>query len=99
MSFKNIIQVIDIDKKSISFCYDSINMDYIESVDLINDKEILLTSNINNKLITFILELDETNKTFKEKKKIEDLECKLIRKIRKNKIILYTKYGLNILEN
>ena len=99
VSFKNIIQVIDVEKKSISFCHDAINMDYIESVDIFNNKEILLTSNLNNKLITYILELDEANKIFKEKKKIEDLDCKLIRKIGQNKIILYTKYGLNILEN
>ena len=54
---------------------------------------------LDNKLIVYILESDTPNKTFKEKKKIEDLECKIIHKIDKNKIILYTKYGVNIIEN
>lgn len=98
VSFKNNIQVIDIDSKSISNNYDKINMDYIESVDLINDKELLISCNSNDKLICFILEIDIPNKTFIEKKKIEDLDCKLINKIKNNKLILYTKYGVNIID-
>ena len=74
-------------------------MDYIESIDLINDNEILLSCNLNNKLTTYILENDIENKTFKEKNKIEDLDCKIIRKIETDKLILYTKYGVNIIEN
>lgn len=99
LSFKNVIQVIDVEKKALSFSFDKINMDFIESIDLINDTNILLSCNLNNKLTTFILEIDNVNKTFKEKKKIEDLDCKLIRKIDTNKVILYTKYGVNIIEN
>ena len=99
LSFKNLIQVIDVDKKILSFCYDKIIMDYIESIDLINDNEILLSCNLNNKLTTYILENDIENKTFKEKNKIEDLDCKIIRKIETDKLILYTKYGVNIIEN
>ena len=98
VTFKNIIQVIDVEKKNICYIYDKLNMDYIESGDIINDKDFLLSGNSNNKLTTYILELDEPNKTFKEKKKIEDLQCKLIHKIEKNKLILYTKYGVNIIE-
>ena len=99
LSFKNVIQVIDVEKKVLSFCFDKINMDFIESIDLINDTNFLLSCNLNNKLTTYILEIDNVNKTFKEKKKIEDLDCKLIRKIEINKVILYTKYGVNIIEN
>ena len=74
-------------------------MDSIESIDLINDTDILLSCYLNNKLTTYILEIDIVNKTFKEKKKIEDLDCKLIRKIEANKVILYMKYGDNIIGN
>ena len=99
VSFKNIIQVIDVEKKSISYCFDKINMDYIESIDLMNEKDIFISCNLSNKLTAFILELDDSKKTFKEKKKIEGLNCKLIQKIDKNKVILYTKYGVNIIGN
>ena len=88
ISFKNNIQVIEIDKKNICNNYDKINMDYIESIDFINEKELLISGDLNNKLIYFILEIDIPNKTFIVKKKIEDLEFKLIQKIHKNKVIL-----------
>ena len=96
---KEKIQIINVKQKNIQTTYDKIKMDYIESVDLFNDKEILLSCNCNNKLITYILGFDVSNATIEEKKKIEDLQCKLIRKIDKNKVILYTKYGINIIEN
>ena len=93
------IQIINVKQKNIENTYDKIKMDYIESIDLFNDKEILFSCNCNNKLITYILGFDASNATIEEKKKIEDLQCKLIRKITKNKVILYTKYGINIIEN
>ena len=93
------VQIINVKQKNIQNTYDKIKMDYIESVDLFNDKEILLSCNCNNKLITYILGFDVSNATIEEKKKIEDLHCNLIRKITKNKVILYTKYGINIIEN
>jgi hypothetical protein len=64
-------------------------MDYIESADLINEKDLFLSCMINNKLVVFILEWDSSNKTFKEKKNIEGLECKIIKNLNKNKIILF----------
>ena len=97
ISFKNKIQVIDTDKKSLCYSYEIQNMNYIENGDVINDKELLLSIDIENKLVMMMLELDNTNKKFNEMKKIEDLQCKLINKISNNKIILYTKYGVNII--
>ena len=38
----NIIQVIDIQKKNICYEYKNMNIDYIETGGLINDKEIIL---------------------------------------------------------
>lgn len=98
ISCKDKIQVIDVEKKNICNTYDNIKMNYIQSVDLINEKDLFLTCMLNNKLVAFILEWDNSNKTFKEKKNIEELECKLIKKLILNKIILYTKYGVNIIE-
>lgn len=96
---QEIIQIINVKQKNLQTTYDKIKMNYIESVDLFNDKEILLSCNCNNKLIFYILGFDISNATIEEKKNIEDLQCKLIRKIDKNKVILYTKYGINIIEN
>ena len=93
------IQVINVKQKNIQKIFDKIMMDYIESVELFNDKEILLSCNCNNRLVTYILGFDASNATIEEEKKIEDLQCKLIRKIDNNKVILYTKYGINIIEN
>ena len=97
INFKNKIQVIDTDKKSLSYTYEIQNMNCIENGDMINEREILLSINIDNKLVFMILEFDNANKKFNEKKKIKDLECKLITKISNNKVILYTKYGINII--
>ena len=96
---QEIIQIINVKQKNLQTTYDKIKMNYIESVDLFNDKEILLSCNCNNKLVFYILGFDISNATIEEKKNIEDLQCKLIRKIDKNKVILYTKYGINIIEN
>ena len=98
ISCKEKIQVIDVEKKSLCNTFDNIKMDYIESADLINEKELLLSCMLNNKLVVSILEWDNSNKTFKEKKTIEELDCKIIKKLNQNKIILYTKYGVNIIE-
>ena len=98
VSCKEKIQVIDVEKKSLCNTFDNIKMDYIESADLINEKDLFLSCMINNQLVVFILEWDNSNKTFKEKKNIEGLECKIIKNLNKNKIILFTKYGVNIIE-
>ena len=98
VSCKEKIQVIDVEKKSLCNAFDNIKMDYIESADLINEKDLFLSCMKNNKLVAFILEWDNSNKTFKEKKNIEELECKIIKNLNKNKIILFTKYGVNIIE-
>ena len=98
VSCKEKIQVIDVEKKSLCNTFDNIKMDYIESADLINEKDLFLSCMINNQLFVFILEWDSSNKTFKEKKNIEGLECKIIKNLNKNKIILFTKYGVNIIE-
>ena len=87
INYKEKIQIINVKQKNIQTTYDKIKMDYIESVDLFNDKEILLSCNCNNKLIAYILGFDVSNATIEEKKKIEDLQCKLILKIAKNKVI------------
>lgn len=97
VSFKNKIQVIDVGKKSPFYTYEKPNMDYIESGDLINEKMIFLSINLDNKLVFMILEWDDSNKKFNEKKTIEDLQCKLICKAKENRVILYTKYGLNMI--
>jgi len=96
------IRVIDMTSKNVCYCYEKINVNYVESVDIFNNKTILLScdffKNGNNKLALFILEWDETNKIFKEKKNIEDLDCKLICKVKEETAILYTKYGVNMIE-
>jgi uncharacterized coiled-coil protein SlyX len=97
ISFNNKIQVIDTDKKILCYSYEIQNMNYIENGDIINEKEIILSINIDNKLVLMILELDNANKKFNEKKKVEDLQCKLVTKISNNKLILYTKYGVIII--
>ena len=98
VSFKDKIQIIDVDSKKLSSSYDNIKMDYIECVDLINEKEILLSSNLNNNHTAFILVWDDSKKSFNEKKKLEDLQCKIVRRIIQNKIILFTRYGVNVIE-
>ena len=97
ISCKEKIQVIDVEKTSLCCTFNDIKMDYIESVDLINEKDLILSCMQNNKLVVFILEWDNANKTFKEKKNIKELECKIIKQLKQNKIILFTKYGVNII--
>ena len=98
ISFQNKIQIVDIEKKAIHGIYDKINMDYVECADLLNDKEILLSCNNKNKLTFYVLEWNNATKTLKENKKIEELECKKLKQINKNKVLLYTKYGINVVE-
>lgn len=98
VSYQEKIQIINAKQKNIQTIYDKIKMDYIESVDLLNDKEILLSCNCDKNIIAYILGFDVLNAEIEEKKKIEDLQCKLIRKLAQNKVILYTKYGINVIE-
>ena len=96
------IRVIDMTAKNVCYCYEKINVNYFESIDVFNNKTILLScdffKNGKSKLVLFILEWDENNKIFKEKKNIDDLDCKLICKVEKQKAILYTIYGVNMIE-
>ena len=88
-------------KKKISYCYERNYINYSESAEMINIKKIFVSysdKTKDNKLILSSIEWDENNKILKNKETIEDLECKMIYKINKNKAILYTKYGLNFLE-
>lgn len=96
------IRVIDMTEKKVCYCYEKANVNYVESVDIFKNKTILLSCDIvkdgENKLVLFILEWDGTNKVFKEKKSIDDLDCKLICKVEEENAILYSKYGVNMIE-
>ena len=96
------IRVIDMTAKNVCYCYEKINVNYVESVGIFNNKTILLScdfiKNGKSKLVLFILEWDENNKIFMEKKNIDDLDCKLIGKVKEDSAILYTKYGVNMIE-
>ena len=99
VSFKNKISVINIEEKKICFRYEKGNINNIECAEVINTKNIFIScENKDNKLVLYILEWDEDINTLKEINAIKDLDCKMICKINNNKAILYTKYGLNLLE-
>ena len=102
VSFKNKIQVINIKEKKICYCYEKPNMNYIQCAEVIYYKQIFISFYLqkkeDNKLVLLILNWDDFNKILKEKDSIEDLECKMICKMNENNVILYTKYGINMLE-
>jgi len=96
------IRVIDMIAQKVCYCYEKINVDYVETADIFNNKTILLScdyfKNGKSQLVLFILEWDKNNKIFKEMRNINDLECKLICKIEEEYAILYTKYGINMVK-
>ena len=83
------------------YLYKIFSVDFIQAVDAINNKKILLSCECpiktHTKLVFFILEWDEINKNFREIKRIENLNCKMICRFKKNNAILYTKYGINMI--
>ena len=70
----------------------------IISFDLINNKELLVSGNVDDKYFVFILEFNESYSKISDKKKVENLRCDIVRNISSDLIILYTNYGINILE-
>ena len=99
ITFSNKILVINMEEKKVCYCYEKNDINYIEFVEVINTKKILVVCKTeDNKLVLVIMEWDEKNIILKEKETIKDLECKMICKINKNKAILYSKFGLNIIE-
>ena len=80
------------------YSYEKKDINYMEYVEVINNKILASCKNKNNKLILLIMEWDDKNIVLREKESIDELECKMICKISENKAILYTKYGLNLLE-
>lgn len=101
ISFGCKIKVINIKEKKECFIYEKNNVNYVQSVDVINNRKILLSCNCpkksQTKLVLFILEWDEINMNFREIKNIENLNCKMICRFKKNNAILYTKYGVNMI--
>ena len=53
---------------------------------------------MNEKYFVFTIEFDEEYSKASDKKMVENLRCDIVRKISSNLIILYTNYGINILE-
>ena len=98
LSYENILQIIDIDKKCMLFKYSNLRINKILSNDLINDKQIILSGNSEDKFIVYILEFSESFENIKEKKKIENLRIDIVRNISPNKIIIYSEFGVNALE-
>ena len=68
------------------------------SFDLINSKNLLVSGSMNEKYFVFTIEFDEAYSKASDKKMVENLRCDIVRKISSNLIILYTNYGINILE-
>ena len=99
VSFNNKITVINMEEKKECHCYEKDYINYLETAEVINSKEILISyKNKDNILILSIFEWDDNKKILKQKTFIEDLESKMISKINKNQAMLLTKYGLNLLE-
>lgn len=102
VSFKSKIQVVDIEAKTVSLCYENMNVNYIQCAQVINNKKIFisfdLSKNNNNKTIFYTFEWNDKNKKLIETDVLEDLNCKMICETTKNKIIMYSKYGINSLE-
>lgn len=92
------LQIIDIENKNIKFTHHFEKINKIMSFDLINNKDLLVSGSFFEKYIVFILEFDESYSKVSEKKKIENLRCDIVKKITSNLFILYTNYGINILE-
>jgi len=98
LSYENILQIIDIDKKCMLYKYSNLRINKILSNDLINDKQIILSGNSEDKFIVYILEFSESFEKINEKKKIENLRIDIVRNISPNKIIIYSEFGVNALE-
>jgi hypothetical protein len=98
LSYENILLIIDIDKKCMLFKYSNLRINKILSNDLINDKQIILSGNSEDKFIVYILEFSESFEKINEKKKIENLRIDIVRNISPNKIIIYSEFGVNALE-
>ena len=98
LSNENLLQIIDIEKKIITYTHNVELINKIISFDLINNKELLVSGNVDDKYFVFILEFNESYSKISDKKKVENLRCDIVRKISSDLIILYTNYGINILE-
>ena len=101
VSFKNVINVIDIKAKKVCYCYENKNekINYIQCFEVINKGKIFVSytlSGEDDKSILYTLEWNNTN--LKEKEALKDLHCKIISKANNNKVIMYSKYGINALE-
>ena len=73
-------------------------MKNIMSFDLINNKQLLLSGNSDDKYFVLFSEFNESYSKISDKKKLENLRCDIIRTISSGLIILFTNYGVNILE-
>lgn len=98
LSNENILQIIDIEKKNINYIHKLDAIKNIMSFDLINNKQLLVSGNIDGKYFVLILEFNESYSKISDKKKVQNLKCDIIRKINSGLIILFTIYGVNILE-
>ena len=98
LSNENILQIIDIEKKNINYIHKFDAMKNIMSFDLINNKQLLLSGNSDDKYFVLFSEFNESYSKISDKKKLENLRCDIIRTISSGLIILFTNYGVNILE-
>ena len=98
LSSENLLQIIDIKNKNITYTHNVELIKKIISFDLINNKELLVSGKVDDKYFVFILEFNESYSKLSDKKKVENLICDIVRKISSDLIILYTNYGINILE-
>ena len=98
INYESIIQIIDIDRKCINDIYHKLKINNILSYEMINNKKMIISGNSEDKFSVYILEFNDSYKILKEKKNIENIKCNIVKQISNDKIILYTDYGINILE-
>ena len=98
IAHKSKINIINLTEKKMCYSYEKKDINYMECLEVINNKILASCKNKDNKLILLIMEWDDKSIVLREKEAIDELECKMICKINENKAILYTKYGLNLLE-
>ena len=98
LTYENIIQIIDIEKKSLINAYDKLKINNLLSYDMINKNKIIISGDSEDKSLIYILEFNDSYNKLSEKKVIENLKCYIVKQIVPDKIILHTNYGINILE-
>ena len=99
ISYENKINIINTRDRNICYVYENINN--IICAEVMENSKIFISSLLEekeNKYGLYILEWDDSENILKEKELIEDFECKDICKLNIEKAIMYTEYGINVVE-